>query len=147
MKKRILEQRSFLLWHLGLFLLGGASLVTLYWGELLPIPSVGCLVKRLFHLYCPLCGGTRALDALLHLELVRALTLNPLVVVAAVALLVWDVLAWIGFFCGRRISFVIPRWGWIATLGVLFAFFLFRNLRMILGGIDPLGDLAWFWNH
>lgn len=41
-----------------------------------------CLFLAMTGLYCPGCGVTRALHALAHLDLPRALAMNPLVVLA-----------------------------------------------------------------
>lgn len=39
----------------------------------------GCLFQLLFGMYCPGCGGTRALNALLHGEVFRSIWYHPLV--------------------------------------------------------------------
>lgn len=38
-----------------------------------------CIIHKCFRLYCPGCGGTRAAIALLHLDLVKSLRYNPIV--------------------------------------------------------------------
>lgn len=45
-------------------------------------PFPPCPFHALTGLYCPGCGSTRALHALLHGEVVQALAMNPLLVVA-----------------------------------------------------------------
>ena len=45
------------------------------------IPS--CILHDWFHIYCPLCGGTRAVDELLHFHLLGSLRFHPLVIVFA----------------------------------------------------------------
>lgn len=53
-----------------------------------------CPLFALTGLLCPGCGTTRALHALVHADLARAMAMNPLMVVSipAVALMGWDAL-------------------------------------------------------
>lgn len=44
-----------------------------------PVPVPRCLFKAVTGWPCPTCGGTRALQALLALDMAAALRLNPLV--------------------------------------------------------------------
>lgn len=39
----------------------------------------GCIFQLLFGMYCPGCGGTRALNALLHGQVLRSIWYHPLV--------------------------------------------------------------------
>lgn len=61
---------------------GAAGAITLWQanpyapGSLLP----PCVFHAMTGLYCPGCGATRALHALLHLDLPQALAMNPLLV-------------------------------------------------------------------
>lgn len=43
------------------------------------IPQSICLVRFIFGMYCPGCGGTRSVTALLHGHLLQALWYHPLV--------------------------------------------------------------------
>ena len=44
------------------------------------IRSMPCFFKEVTHFYCPACGGTRSVIALLHLDIERAFLCNPTVV-------------------------------------------------------------------
>lgn len=98
-----------------------------------------CLTHQLFHLYCPLCGGTRAVSALLRLDVVSALRYNPLVVAFALGLVIYDAVALAHVFRGGE----LPRLkvGWLAVTLVAVGYFALRNILMIAFGIDPLGEL------
>jgi len=62
-------------------LTGGAAL--LFWRFVLGGPSIGaCWFYSRFHLYCPACGGTRALEALFHGQILRSFYFNPAVPLA-----------------------------------------------------------------
>ena len=105
----------------------------------------GCLMHRFF-IYCPLCGGTRAVAALIRLDPVAAWNYNALVVILAVIALGLDVWAWVRYFQKKEPLIILPKWSWIAFCTVLVAYFILRNALMIFFGIDPTGDLVYFWD-
>ncbi|MBB6474477.1 DUF2752 domain-containing protein [Sphaerisporangium rubeum] len=88
-----------------------------------------CPLLWLTGLYCPGCGGLRALHALTHGDVVAAAGLNPLLLVTipvvAVVWSVWAVRAWRGRpqRWGPRWSVVI--WGYLVLMMV---FGVVRNL-------------------
>ena len=105
----------------------------------------GCLMHRFF-IYCPLCGGTRAVAALIRLDPVAAWNYNAFVVILAVIALGLDVWAWVRYFQKKEPLIILPKWSWIAFCMVLVAYFILRNALMIFFGIDPTGDLVYFWD-
>lgn len=82
-KKRTLETELF---YIGLVFLGlGAGVWGLYYFLLQDkIPHIPCIFDTVIGLYCPGCGGTRALVALLHGRIFQALWYHPLIPYAAV---------------------------------------------------------------
>lgn len=111
----------------------------------LNLPIFDCVSYRFFHLYCPLCGGTRAIFALLELDVLGALRYNSFIFYLAFAAIAYDVKVCVGVFRGREDAFTMPKW-LIWLTAVLFAlFFVGRNLMMIAWGIDPIGDLVGYW--
>jgi hypothetical protein len=46
-----------------------------------------CLFYRIFHLYCPACGNTRSVTALLHGDIVTALRFNVIPILFGIILL------------------------------------------------------------
>ena len=119
--------KRFLLLHIAA--VAAALLFPLYarFADFLSFGLPKCLLHDVFYVYCPLCGGTRAVEALLRLNLTDALRCNALVVAALPFALVFYLRAW------RRL-----------LRGVLFG--VARNVLMIGFGIDPLGDLWPVWN-
>jgi len=113
--------------------------------ELLPEGMTGCILHDYLFLYCPLCGGTRAVAALLRLDLLGALSHNALVVLLILWFLVLDALAWVRFLRKEYPLFRIPTWGWITLSVSLVAFGILRNYLMIAHGVDPMGDLGPLW--
>ena len=104
----------------------------------------GCIMHRFF-IYCPLCGGTRAVAALLRLDFAAAWNYNAFVVVLCAIALGLDVWAWVRYFQKKEPLIIFPRWSWIAFCFVLVTYFILRNCLMIFFGIDPTGDLGYFW--
>ncbi len=105
----------------------------------------GCFLHDRLFLYCPLCGGTRALAALLRLELRTAWELNAYVTVLVFLLLIFDLLSLIWLLRGKTRPPRIPRPVWGVTAAALLVFGILRNYLMIAHGYDPAGDLGFFW--
>lgn len=86
-----------------------------------------CPLLALTGIYCPFCGGLRAVHDAVHLDLAGALDRNPLAVaglpLVAVLWLLWAQEA----FTGRRLITTRPWWGWAAMV-VLGVFMVARNL-------------------
>lgn len=77
-KNATLEEQ---LYFLGIFfLLLGALGGILYFHFYLPyIPMLPCMFHELFGLYCPGCGGTRAIMSLFHGNILRSVWYHPMV--------------------------------------------------------------------
>jgi Protein of unknown function (DUF2752) len=111
--------------------LGGATALTGY--VYLLDPDKGgayplCPSRTLLGIDCPMCGGLRGTNALLHGRIGEAVDHN---------LLLPGVLAVLGVFFGLWLlpligrpapKLTIPRWLGVAALGVLIAFGVARNL-------------------
>lgn len=132
--------------HLGFAACAALFPLYRYLVGLLPRNMTGCILHDWLFLYCPLCGGTRAVSALLHFRISEAVCDNAYVVLLAAAALIHYILAWVRLLRGERRLFRFLAWEWIAAGVLLLAFGIGRNLLMICGGYDPLGDLGVFWN-
>lgn len=104
-----------------------------------------CILHRVF-LYCPLCGGTRAIASLVSLDFAGAWQSNAFVVLLCIAVLMLDVCAWVRYFQKKTPLLPLPRWSGIVLTCIIVFYFLLRNYLMIFHGIDPLGDLGYFWD-
>ena len=76
------------------------------WRYALGAPTIsGCWVWEHLNLYCPGCGGTRALIALFHGQFFRALWYHPVFVLGAV----W----WVVYMASQTIWRVRGKKGWV----------------------------------
>lgn len=91
-----------------------------------------CPIFRYLHVYCPGCGATRALAALLHLRIAEALHYNALVVLLVPVLIAYFAVA---YWKARHDEIFtwprVPALGLTALLVMSAAFGLLRNF---LGG-------------
>ena len=108
------------------------------------IPS--CILHDWFHIYCPLCGGTRAVEELLHFHWLESLRFHPFVMVFALLIGVWYGIAWVRLVRGKSLFVEIPKPLSISLAIGLILFWILRNFLLIAFHIDPVGDLVGFWN-
>lgn len=97
-----------------------------------------CLFYLITGAYCPGCGGTRALRALLHGQLLMSFWYHPLVPYLALSLPLF-LLYW--FFCIKIKKPLATRvWKTVLYAGIiiLVSNFLVKNYLLIFGGTDLL---------
>ena len=101
-----------------------------------------CFFKEVTHLYCPACGGTRAVKALLRLDLKASLFCNPIVLYGVLMCLWSAVWFMIWKFSGRKVQTFQPGlWMLYAGFVLFFGFDVIRNIGVYQFGYDYLGDL------
>ena len=110
-------------------------------------PYVYCLTYSLARLYCPFCGGTRALFELMTLDFLSVLKYNAFLLYLIAAFVFFDIRAAILILKGRKGAFTVPKWLKILTVCIGVAYFVVRNLMLIAFDIDPIGDLLPFWEN
>jgi hypothetical protein len=91
-----------------------------------------CPIFRYLHVYCPGCGATRALAALLHARIAEALHYNALVVLLAPVLLSYFAIAYWKAIRGEDFSW--PRIPETALAAILVMCAAFGVLRNFVGG-------------
>ncbi len=104
------------------------------------LPEMPCGMVTHLRLYCPACGGTRAFEALLSLDLLSSLYYNPIVLIGVCLFAAYEIGMIRHLVRGGSRRTLIRLWLVFAVLGVWLAFFVVRN-ALLLGGTDMLGDI------
>ena len=112
---------------------------------LVPDFMTKCVAVRFLHLYCTGCGGTRAVGALLRLDVLGAFRLNPFVPVAAGLFIYYDLRAALAIARGEKLVVKVHNAVWILLAVFLIAMTVGRNAALVYFGYDPIGDLASYW--
>ena len=99
-----------------------------------------CIFKVLFKGYCPFCGGTRAVNALTHLDVISALRFHAYVVFFALFTVFYEIRVFVRIAKGHPHPFWIPGWAGWGLLILLGVFFIVRNVLLWGAGIDWIGD-------
>ena len=136
------RRRSFIFFHLFLLLFGSLIIGGYFLFRALRaagIPVVTCPLHDLLRVYCPLCGGSRALLSLLRFDFRSAFLFHPALLISFPFFVFFYVRALVVFLSGGLFSLRI-KWGWWIFFAVLFGgFFILRNVMLFLG-YDPMGD-------
>ena len=91
----------------------------------------GCYMYRMTRYYCPGCGGTRAVQALVHVELLRSLRCHPAVLPGVVMSIVF----WIGMTCEKILRpnikrFKLRRIYFYVVLGIVMIQWIVKNVLL-----------------
>lgn len=105
-----------------------------------------CGFAELLHLYCPGCGGTRSVYAMLRLDIVTSFLYHPLIAFLVVLFVEYYVGAIITMIKnnGKR-YYYLRVWFCYVALGIIVLNFVLRNVLMVFWHIDPIGDLIQYW--
>jgi Protein of unknown function (DUF2752) len=120
----------------GGILVGGLALSVLYASTGI---ALSCPFRALTGWQCPLCGGTRMGDALLHGDLGSAFLANPVLLVAVTVLVVLSILWTVQLLGGPAVRLPralqeqlrrVPVWVWpVVGAAVAVGYAVLRNLR------------------
>ena len=131
------------LYIIGLCLLLVTPLIviaSLYLRVRLSVLALPCLLRTFTGYYCPGCGGTRAVDALLHLHLWRSFCYHPLVPYGAAVYLWFMISHTIEKLSRYRLRIGMKwnsAWLWIALV-ILALNVLVKDGALLLFRIDLL---------
>lgn len=105
----------------------------LYLKFLVPRFTMPCVFYTLLGLYCPGCGGTRAIEALLHGEWLASLWYHPVVLYTAVV--------YAGFMLthtleklhiGRVHGWKFHSWWLFTALAIVIGNWIFKNILLLM---------------
>ncbi|MCR5598186.1 MAG: DUF2752 domain-containing protein [Lachnospiraceae bacterium] len=106
-----------------------------------------CFFPLVLHLYCPGCGGTRAVNYLLEGRVVESLLANPVPVCCIpVVFRVWGALLYncISGYKKKLVTVFSVQEIWVVLVAYI-GYGIIRNLMLIFLHIDYLGDLVEYW--
>lgn len=132
MKKQIFVRAAVLL--LPFFAVAAVLLFTpllLKIGEGMP----PCVFRSMTALYCPGCGNTRSVMALLNGDVLNSLRLNPLPVLVVLGMGVWYVELLLRAF-GRKVKLIPRSWVFWVTLTLLFL--IYAAVRTFVPFLRPV---------
>lgn len=103
-----------------------------------------CGFKVLFHCYCPGCGGTRAVDAFLHGNLIQSILYHPVIVYLFAMFVLYFIPASYTFLIKNNGQLyykfhINTLWGLLALIVI---HFVGRNILLLCFNIDYLQDFS-----
>lgn len=110
------------------------------WGIL---PSFPCAVHELLHIYCPGCGGTRAIRVLLQGHFLQSLICNPAVILGILLVLYYETGVVVTLIKKNGKYYFYRKMGLaIGYLGVVLVFAVVRDWLLICFQVDLLNDFV-----
>lgn len=100
------------------------SIVIILYYLQIPIP---CLFNKITNLYCPGCGLTRMIDALLHFKLIEAFYYNALVFTLIALFLIYLIINIISYIIHKKVI-MIPKYFSYILIVVAILFAVLRNI-------------------
>ena len=101
-----------------------------------------CIIKEKFHIYCPGCGGTRALEALLKGNPVHSLYYNPMIIILIIYIVSIVITRILESRNNDKNYYQIRKYIRVFTLLIWLVYFIARNILLRVFGIDLLGDFS-----
>lgn len=109
------------------------------------LPST-CIMKIFFHLYCPGCGCTRAIYVLLRGHVIKAILFNPFIPYVCFWCAYYYIRFCISIIKNKTHGMILINLNVIWTgLVILIVFFILRNILLVTGIWDYIGDLSKYY--
>lgn len=96
----------------------------------------GCTFLEMTHLYCPGCGGTRAVESLMRLDIISSFKYNAILPVGFTLFLYYDIRALVAIIINDMRFFRENKYIPVLVFAIfLVVYFIARNV-FLLNGID-----------
>ena len=107
--------------------------------------TLPCLTKTLLKIYCPVCGGTRAVLSLVRFDIIDSLRHNPIVIYIAACIVLVNVLGVIAIV--KKKSNIFYAWRTLIYGGIviLTVFFVIKNILLVFFKVDLSNELIHYW--
>ncbi len=137
------ELRTFIIVNLVIL---GCIFVAILWRYLPALHVISpkiCPFVAFFHIYCPGCGGTRAVYHLMDGHPVSSFLSHPIVLYTAALFVDYEVGAIITLIkkSGKRYYWITQGHAYAAIV-LIVVFFVLRNVALYVWHIDYLGDIT-----
>lgn len=122
---------------------GGAGVLVMFVGIVLQkmriLPNFPCAFLHVTHMYCPGCGGTRALFALLKGDIIHSLGYNPTVVLGALILLYYEITVIMTIVSKRdRVYYTKSPLPILLYISIVLIFAIVRDVLLVVFSVDML---------
>lgn len=106
-----------------------------------------CYINDVWHLYCPACGATRALDFFLHGRIFKSLIANPFIISVVIFFLSYFMPATYTFLIKRdkKIYYHFNKKLLIVLIVINLGYFFVRNISLIFFGYDFIQENTKYW--
>ena len=131
-----------LVWINGTLLVAAAAFALLYrWASEHAPALFACAVRRRLGLYCPACGGSRAVMCLWRLDILGALRFYPPLVLCALLVAALDVRLLLNLLLRTdRFTRTYRARVFLAVPALILLTWLIRTVCLVGFGIDLVGD-------
>ncbi len=107
-----------------------------------------CAFAHITHLYCPGCGGTRAVKALMDFHWIKSALYNPIVIYGVLMCGYYYIGETITLLKGNKKKYTpFKDWTLWMVLVVILGNFVIRNLLLVFAHVDYIGDLLSYWTR
>jgi hypothetical protein len=86
-----------------------------------------CPIHHYLHIYCPGCGSTRMIIALLHLDIYQAFRYNPFMFILFILIGLYGVFAFI-YYLKKKVLILPGKYIGIIIVILAFTFMVLRNI-------------------
>lgn len=112
-----------------IILIIGILLYLLFLNKYISIPS--CPIYTHFGLYCPACGGTRAVIALFHFDILKSLLYNPIVIYFFFISSLYIIIETINIIFKKKINFPSKICLWLGV-AILLINWIIKNIMLFI---------------